>query len=157
MRHFSVSVHLGKKFELDKSKLAQVRQFTADFQKIQNLKKSERLNRFSCNLIPKILHRYIIFVCWYRMTAKILQKLELSKTFFFKLSVWDTRRKWNFCESNREWKRTNHIFFMRVYRYIPSQKWDSASILYISCSNKNLKKIKFQKVLRKLILHTNNS
>ena len=36
-------------------------QFRANFQKIQNLEKFERLNRFWPNAISKILDRYIIF------------------------------------------------------------------------------------------------
>ena len=44
------------KFELDKSKFAQVRQFRANFRKMINLKKIERFNRFSPNSKPKVLY-----------------------------------------------------------------------------------------------------
>ena len=46
----------------------------------------------------------------------------------------------------------------RVYRYIPSQKWDSESIFCILPDKTQLfKKSTIQKVLRTLILHINNS
>ena len=41
-KYYCVLVHWGSKFELDKSKFAQVRQLKANFRKIQNLKESDR-------------------------------------------------------------------------------------------------------------------
>ena len=44
----------------------------------------------------------------------------------------------------------------RMYRYVPSQKWDSESILNTSWWRKSKKKSTFRKVLRTLILRINN-
>ena len=85
MKHQLVLVHSYTNFELNNSKFAQVTQFGKYFQKIQNIKKFERLDRFWSNLIPKVLDRYIIFVCIFRTIAQILRKLELLKTFFQKI------------------------------------------------------------------------
>ena len=63
--------HSRTKFELNNSKLAQVRQFTAHFQQIQNLKK-ECFDRFWLNSIPKIVDRCIIFVCSFRTISQIV-------------------------------------------------------------------------------------
>ena len=38
-------------------------------------------------------------------------------------------------------KGRREALLRRVYRYIPSQKWDSESILYTSWWEKNLKKV----------------
>ena len=62
MKHYVVLVHSSTKFQLKNSKFAQVKQFRANFQKIKNLKKFERFNRFWLNSMPKVLDRYIIFV-----------------------------------------------------------------------------------------------
>ena len=87
-KHYpSIFVHSRIKFEHDKSKLAQARQFRANFQKIQNLKKFECFNRFWPNSVPKVLHRYIIFVFSFRTIAQILRKLELPRTFFKKFII----------------------------------------------------------------------
>ena len=73
-------MHLPTKFQLDKSKFACVRQFWKNSQKIQNLKKFERFNRFWPNLIPKFLDGCNIFVCSFRTIARILRKLELPRS-----------------------------------------------------------------------------
>ena len=82
MKHNIVLVYSSTKFQLDNSKFAQVRQFRANFQKIQNFKNFERFNRFWPNSIPEVLDRYIIFVCSFRTIVQILGKLELPQTFF---------------------------------------------------------------------------
>ena len=51
-RDTSILVHLRTKFQLHKSKFAWVRQFWENSQKIKNLKKFERFNRFWPNSIP---------------------------------------------------------------------------------------------------------
>ena len=66
-----------KKKKLKYSNHLKVRQFTANFQKIQNLKKFERFNRFRPNSVPKVLDRYIIFACSLRMIARIQRKLDI--------------------------------------------------------------------------------
>ena len=75
-------MHLPTKFQLDKPKFAWVRQFWKNSQKIQNLKKIERFNRFWPNSIPKFLIRCNIFVCSFRTIARILRKLDLPRPFF---------------------------------------------------------------------------
>ena len=80
-----VLVHLRTKFQLDKSKFAWVRQFWKNSQKIQNLKKFKRFNRFWPNSIPKFLDECYIFVCSFRTIARILRKLELPRPFFQKI------------------------------------------------------------------------
>ena len=82
------------KFELDKSKFTHVRHFRANFQKIQTLEKFERFNRFWPNSIPKVLDRYIIFVCIFRAIAQILRKLELYHRLFSKNSKSHKIFKW---------------------------------------------------------------
>ena len=62
--------------------MARVRQFCKNSQKIQNLKKFERFNRFWPNSIPKFLGGCNIFVCSFRTIARILRKLELPRPFF---------------------------------------------------------------------------
>ena len=42
----------------------------------------KRFNRFLTNLIPKVLDRYILFVCGFRTIAQISRRLELTHTFF---------------------------------------------------------------------------
>ena len=86
-KHNLVLVHSRTKFELDKSKFAPVKQFRANLKTNKNLKKSERLNRFWRNSLPKVLYRYIIFAWSVRMIAQILQKLELPQTFFKTLKI----------------------------------------------------------------------
>ena len=76
------SVHLRTKFQLDKSKFA-----LENFEKIQYLKKFECFNRFWPNSIPKFLDRCDIFVCSFRTTARILQKLKLPRLFFKKFKI----------------------------------------------------------------------
>ena len=85
IKHHSVLVHLRTKFQLDKSKFSWVRQFWKNSQKIQNLKKFERFNRFWRNSIPKFFDRCNIFVCSFRTIARILRKLELPRPFFQKI------------------------------------------------------------------------
>ena len=75
-------MHLRTKFQLHKSKFVWVRQLWENSQKIKNLKKFERFNRFWPNSIPKFLDRNSIFVCSFRMIARILRKLKLPHTFF---------------------------------------------------------------------------
>ena len=87
MKNHLVSVNLCTNFELNNSKFAQVTQFTGNLKKIQNLKKFERFNRFWANSIPKVLDRFIIFVCIFRTIAQILRKLELPQTFFKKFKI----------------------------------------------------------------------
>ena len=77
-KSYSEWVQSRTKFELDKSKFAQVRQFIANFPKIWSIKKSRRFNQFLRNSIPEVLYRYVIFVCSFMMRAQILQKLELT-------------------------------------------------------------------------------
>ena len=84
MKHHSVLVRSCTKFELNNAKFAQVTQFTTNFQKIQNLKKFELLNRFWSNSIQKVLDRCIIIVCISRTIAQILRKLQVPQTFFKK-------------------------------------------------------------------------
>ena len=55
-------MHSYTKFELDKSKFAQVRKFAANLKKIKN-PKNLNTNRFSRNSISKVVYQYIIFVC----------------------------------------------------------------------------------------------
>ena len=76
IKHHSVLVHLPTKFQLDESKFAWVRQFWKNSQKIQNLKKFERSNRFWPNSIPKFLDGCNIFLCSFRTIARILRKLN---------------------------------------------------------------------------------
>ena len=57
IKHHSVLVHLRTEFQLDKSKFGWVRQFWKSSQKIQNLKKFERFNRFW----PKSIR--VIYLC----------------------------------------------------------------------------------------------
>ena len=75
------------KFQLDDSKFAQVRQFRANFQKIQNLKKFERFNRCEPNSIPKVLDRYIIFLCSFRTIARILRNSTIQDTHIIKVTL----------------------------------------------------------------------
>ena len=75
-------MHLPTKFPLNKSKFAGVRQFGKNSQKIQNLKKFERFNRFWPNSIPKFLDGCNIFVWSFRTIARISRKLELPRPFF---------------------------------------------------------------------------
>ena len=65
----------------------QVRQFRGNFQKIQNLKKFERFNRFWPNYIPKVDDWYIIFMCSFRIISQILRKLEGRHVGVRKLNV----------------------------------------------------------------------
>ena len=85
--HLLVFVHSYTNFELNNSKFAQMTQFRENFQKIQNPKKLERLKLFWSNLIPKVLERFIIFVCIFRMIAQILRKLELPQIFFEEFEI----------------------------------------------------------------------
>ena len=85
--NISVLVHSSTKFQLDNSKFVQVTQCRANLQKIQNLKKFERFNRFWPNLIPKVLDRYIMFVCNFRMVPQIFTKVRATKTFFRKFKI----------------------------------------------------------------------
>ena len=75
IKRHSVLMHFLTKFQLDKSKFAWVRQFWKNSEKIQNLKKFERFNRFWPNLIPKFLDGFNIFVCSFRTIARISHKL----------------------------------------------------------------------------------
>ena len=43
----------------------------------------------------------------------------------------------------------------RVYRYIPSQKWDSMSILYTSWWNNNIKKINHSEGAENIVFEKN--
>ena len=87
IKYHSLLVHLRTKFQLDKSKFAWVRQFWKNSQKIRNVTRFERFNRFWPNSIPKFLHGYNIFVCSFRTIARILQKLELPRPFFKKFKI----------------------------------------------------------------------
>ena len=87
IKHHSVFVHFCTKFQLDKLEFAWVRQFWVNSQIIQNLKKFERFNRFLPNSLPKFLDWCYIFVCCFRMTARILRKLELPRPFFKKFKI----------------------------------------------------------------------
>ena len=62
------------------------------------LKKFERLNRFQPNSIPKVLNRYIIFVCSFRAITYILRKLELPQTFFKKFQIQNTVKNYVYTE-----------------------------------------------------------
>ena len=62
MKPYLELVRSRTKFELDNLKFAQVRQFRANFRKIQNLKKFERFDRFWPNSTPKVLDRYLCAV-----------------------------------------------------------------------------------------------
>ena len=66
MKHHLVLVRSYTDFELNKLKFAQVIQIRVNLQKIQNLKKFERFNRFWSNSIPKVLDRCIIFMGIFR-------------------------------------------------------------------------------------------
>ena len=81
MKHCLVLVHLCTKFKLDKSKFAQIGEFSANFQKIQNLKISERFNRLWRNSLPKVLYRYIINERSFTAIAQVSHNLELTQTF----------------------------------------------------------------------------
>ena len=96
-------MHSSAKFQLATSKFAQVKQFRANVQKIQNLKKFECLNRFWPNSIPKVLDQCNIFVCGFRTIAQILRKLE--RTFVKKFKIpFNHKLDINFYE-NRHKKR----------------------------------------------------
>ena len=81
-------MHSSTKFQLDNSNFAQVRRFRGNFQKVPNLKKFDRFNRFWPNSIPKVHDRYIIFVYSFKTIAEILRKLEPPQIFFNKFKNW---------------------------------------------------------------------
>ena len=80
-------VHLYPSFEFDNWKFAQGTQFREKFQKIQNLKKFARSNRFWSNSIPKVFDWCLIFACIFRMIGQVLRELELPQTFFKKIKI----------------------------------------------------------------------
>ena len=81
MKRHLVLVISDTNLNLNNSKFAQVTQFRENLEKNQNLTKIECFNRFWSNSIPKVLDRYIGFVCIFRTVAQILRKLELPQTF----------------------------------------------------------------------------
>ena len=86
-----VLVHSSTKFQLEILKFSEVIQF-------------ERSNRFSTNSIPKVLDRYIIFVCNFKMITQILRNLELPQTLFEKVeSPWNLRLGVNLHENRQDW------------------------------------------------------
>ena len=86
-KHHSVLVYSRTEFQLDESKFAWVRQLRKNSQKIQNLKKFERFNRFWPNSIPKFLDGCNTFVCSFRTLARILRKLKLARSIFKKFKI----------------------------------------------------------------------
>ena len=136
IKHHSVLVHLRTKFQLDKSKFAWVRQFWKNSQKIQNLKKFERINRFWPNLIPKFLCGCNIFVCSFRTITRILRKLELPHPFFKKFKIpWNHKSCIN-CHENSHDQRVviaslvyqiSHRYLkpFMSYRGFKRWKWDT--------------------------------
>ena len=90
---------------LNNSKFSQVTQFRENFQKIQNLKKFKRSNRFWSNSIPKVLDRFIIFVCIFRTLAQILRMSDLPQTFFKKFKIQSNFRLGiNLHEIRHDWR-----------------------------------------------------
>ena len=87
MEYNLVWVHSYTNFKLNNSKFSQVTQLRENFRKNPNLKNFECLNRFWPNSIPKVLDRYIIFVCNLRAIAQILRKLKLPQASFKKLEI----------------------------------------------------------------------
>ena len=87
MKHYLLLVHLRTKFQLENSKLHKLDNLEQVYKKFK-ISKNLSSNRFLPNSMPKVIDRYIIFACSFRMMAQILRKLELLQTFFknFKFS-----------------------------------------------------------------------
>ena len=101
--HYSVLSPLDTKFQLGESKFAWVRNFEKFLKKFKIKKNLNAWIDFSW--IQYHLYRYNIFVCSFRMIARIFRELELPRPFFKKCKIqWNHKSGINRHENSRDEK-----------------------------------------------------